>query len=116
MDIGGAVIGHILGDYLLQNDYLANGKKQSTLICLLHATIWTVSVCVCADCWNVWAALWLLVTHFAIDRSTFVAWWMDRVSGQSGFKRHLAPWSIIAVDNAFHLLTILIVAKLLPGE
>ena len=31
-----AIIGNLVGDYLLQNDYLALGKKKSSAICAVH--------------------------------------------------------------------------------
>jgi hypothetical protein len=106
-----AIVGHMIGDYVLQNDYLANNKKQSSSVCFVHALLWTLSVCVCTWCWNGWFALWLFATHFIIDRTNFIAWWMDNVSGQGGFKKHLGPWSVIAVDNTFHLITLIIAVK-----
>lgn len=111
--IAEAIIGHMAGDFILQNDFQALGKKKSNWICGLHCLLWTASVMLCSWTWNPWLALWLFGTHFAIDRTTFIAWWMNRVSAQKGFAEHLKPWSLIAVDNTFHLLTILIGFKVL---
>lgn len=107
-----AIVGHLLGDYLLQNDWMANGKKKSSLICSVHCLLWTAAVVVLAGWWSWWIAPVLFITHFAQDRTTFVRWWMGKV-GQDGFATHLAPWSIIAVDNTMHILVLAIIAKVI---
>jgi len=142
-----AIIGHLVGDYLLQNDYLAQGKKRSHWICLIHALIWSTSVMIFAG-WTTWsltlnqviiAHLALLITHFIQDRWGFIIWWM-RLMGQREFMRAdelvvkrsmmpgahdwtyeakirvgLGPWSIIVVDNVWHIVQIWAVAKFIIG-
>ena len=112
--IGEAIIGAMVGDYILQTDYMAVNKKKDSIPCAVHCLIWTVAVLVCSWTFNPWLALWLFATHFAIDRSSFIVWWMTNISGQKGFAEKLAPWSIITVDNVFHLVTILVGFKALP--
>jgi hypothetical protein len=96
------LIGHLVGDYLLQNDYLAQGKKESSVICAVHCLLYTFAI------WwfTSWSMLFLsavLVTHFLIDRWGFVKWFM-RVNQQEAFSQPpFAPWSIILIDNIFHL-------------
>lgn len=116
-----ALIGHLLGDFIFQNDWMASGKKKSSLICLVHCWVWTLCVMVGifglrsyeGSPW-VWLAsfLWLLGTHFVIDRWGFVRWWMGTM-GQDNFAGPpCGPWSIIFIDQIFHLLTIQVVLKL----
>jgi len=105
-NLAGAVIGAMVGDYLLQNDWLALGKKRSSVICAIHCTVWTIAVLVFANNYNWLLALWLFTTHFAIDRTAFISWWMNNISGQKGFAKNLSPWSMIVVDNCFHLVTV----------
>ncbi len=123
--LAGAIIGHFIGDFLFQNDFLAKGKKKKSWICALHCLIWTLCVvagmyveyvsqephvrAVYSFDWLMFAYVWLFGTHFLIDRTAFVPWWMDNISGQSGFKKNLGPWSVIIVDQVFHLLTILLI-------
>lgn len=106
-----ALVGHLVGDYLLQNDWMALNKKKNSLICLLHAFLWTLAVCAFAEWWYPRAFLVLLITHFLQDRTNFINYWMDCV-GQYKFRTGpLAPWSSIAVDNVFHIVTIWVVWK-----
>lgn len=111
MNLAGAIIGHMVGDYLLQNDWMAEGKKLSHYICLLHASIWTWCVGLMG---GIPVHLWfiLLFTHFAQDRWGFIGWYMRKFRQVKFSQSPMAPWSIIVVDNAFHLLTIYLVSFL----
>jgi hypothetical protein len=106
-----AIVGHLVGDYLLQSDWQASGKKTRSWICAVHCLIWTACVCGFAGWYNPWAIAILFGAHFIQDRSQVIAWWMDAV-GQKSFRTGVcAPWSAIVVDNVFHILTIWIVSK-----
>ena len=101
-----AIIGHLIGDYLLQNDFLASNKKKSSLVCAIHCAIWTVAVMLWGN-WGLWTAIPLFVSHFIQDRTNIIPWWMDNVIGQKEFRTGpCAPWSTIVVDNVFHIVTI----------
>lgn len=108
MTLAGMIIGHMVGDYVLQNDWMAANKTKATWIAAIHAGLWTAAVCIFGLLdlnAHPWAAVWLFGTHFAIDRWRLAAKSMD-YTGQSGFKTAMAPWSMIAVDNTWHLITI----------
>lgn len=111
-----ALLGHLVGDFILQNDYFARRKKEDSIACALHCLTWTLSVCLFGQITHLGAAAWLFLTHFAIDRTCFVAWFMQW-NNQEVFQEKLAPWSSIMVDNIFHLLTIWVVYNfLVPGH
>jgi len=127
------LIGHLVGDYLLQNDWMALNKKKvaigdemeamllgavpslpSTFPCAVHCLIWALAVWGCQAAskpWPLWTLPILFLTHFAQDRTELVAWWM-RNKGQAGFLQFLAPWSVIVVDNVLHLFVLWIVSHL----
>lgn len=108
-----AIIGHLVGDFLLQSDWMAEGKKRSSAICAIHCGLWTASVIVLAGWWQWWVAPVLFITHFVQDRTQIIKQFM-LVTGKAGFATGpMAPWSIVAVDNSFHLLTLAIVARFL---
>lgn len=102
----GAVVGHLVGDYLLQNDWMALNKKARTFPCLVHCLIWAACVCLFAGTFSLLAFGLLLVTHFIQDRTSIVRLWMSLI-GQDKFATGIcAPWSIIVVDNVWHIVTI----------
>ena len=104
-----ALIGHLVGDYLAQNDWMALNKKKRTWPCLVHCTLWTLAVCAFAGWWNPVAVAILFTTHFIQDRTQIINWWMGLI-GQKQFASGIcAPWSIIVVDNVWHVVTIAVV-------
>ena len=106
-----ALVGHLVGDYLVQNDWMALNKKKSTFHCLVHCLLWATSVCLFSG-WGWWAFFILFATHFIQDRTNIVFWWMSLI-GQKQFASGVcAPWSVIVVDNVWHIVTIFAVWKL----
>ncbi len=100
-----AFVGHLVGDYLLQNDWMAKNKHSSTPICALHCGLWSVSVLLFAA-WPLWTLPVLFVTHFIQDRTKIIEWYMQ-VTGQKEFALPpYAPWSIIIVDNTWHIVVL----------
>jgi len=107
MNLTLAIIGHLVGDYLLQNDWMALNKKKRTLPCIVHCLLWTLSVCAFSGCWKPLAIALLFTTHFLQDRTQFVHFWMTRINRQAQFAEPpSAPWSLIVVDNVWHLVAI----------
>lgn len=106
-----AIVGHLVGDYLLQNDWMALNKKRHVFPCLVHAVIWTLSVCWFAEWTNPWAVAALFITHFVQDHTNIVRRWIGQTQFATGV---CAPWSVIVVDNVWHIWTIFVVWKALP--
>lgn len=102
-----AIIGHLVGDYLLQNDWMALNKKREAWPCVVHCFLWATSVCLFAHWLNYWVWWVLLVTHFIQDHTNAVRFWMTRINRQPQFAEPpMAPWSIIVVDNVWHIVTL----------
>lgn len=118
-------LGHLIGDYLIQTYYMASNKKvagwRGHIACAWHCLTYTVSVC-----FMLWTFNWLIwvlvfISHFIIDRSKFVDWWMDKVKGltrekaiSSGpFGASIFTFLSIVVDNSFHFLSMWLIIKFL---
>lgn len=116
MNALGIIAGHMLGDYLLQNDYQAANKKKSTLACLLHVAIYTTCVCLMAGpaFWNIPVICSVFMPHFVIDRTYFVGWWMRTMRQREFAKPPMMPWSGIMVDQSMHAVC-LYLSSLLAG-
>lgn len=109
-----ALVGHLVGDYLAQNDWMAANKKKASFPCLVHCILWAASVCAFAG-WGWPSFIVLFVFHFIQDRTNIVAWWMNFI-GQGGFATGIcSPWSVIVVDNVWHVVQIWAVWKLMEG-
>ncbi len=109
------LLGHLLGDYIFQDDFMATNKAKKgglgLLACLVHVAMYTICVAGFTWPWMPWSGLvFVAVTHFFMDRYRIAAWWMKNCSHQESFATNLAPWSIIVVDNVIHLFTLWLVA------
>jgi hypothetical protein len=100
-------VAHLIGDFILQNDWMASNKKHGSVACLLHVLVYLIPFLVCYLQW--WQIVLIGLQHFAQDRTTFVIWWMrvwKRVPSEN-------PKGIrLFVDQAFHLMWIQIVVLL----
>ena len=125
------LLGHILGDYLLQNDKMAKGKSrrglEGTTWCTLHCVIY--SACVAALMihgagWRVegmnrlssWGVAWLIafLCHYWIDRFSLGSRWM-KWYGQT-LDGPFAPVVYIGVDNGMHLILMYLAFKYLGAQ
>ena len=107
-----ALVGHLAGDYLLQNDWMALNKKRSSWVCFVHCFIWSLAVCLFAW-WPIWCFPILLVTHFIQDRTNVILWYMQTVGQDKFATGPCSPWSIIVVDNVWHIVVIWCVWQLI---
>lgn len=139
------LLGHLVGDYVVQNDWQAANKTNQHpegdrpcspvfvemggwttpgtpeerdawdatrrkwwtghLACTVHCLLYTASVWACSFWWMPWwGLLACFVLHWPVDRFRLARLWMEKVAGQKAFATGpLAPWSVIVVDNVFHL-------------
>lgn len=108
-------IGHLVGDFVLQNDFLAINKKKSTTVCLIHVALYNfvliVSVALSVKFagtppWPLWAWVVVTVTHFAQDRTNIVQWFMQAIGQRKFAQPPMSPWSVIVVDQVLHLVVL----------
>ena len=109
------VIGHLVGDWLLQNDWMAQGKKRGLVTTpgLVHYTIYTIVVIV-ALLFTTQASgtlgLYVLVgalifaSHWIIDATKIVEHWIRL------FKQSNVSIMRIMVDQTFHILVLAVIA------
>jgi hypothetical protein len=107
------LMGHLVGDFLLQIGWMAREKVRRYDALLVHAGVYTLAVAVAAALFGRTldpAALALLfVSHAVLDRRTFVRWWARTVGG---IARAEDQWLIIVIDQVFHLLVLVLVVWL----
>lgn len=130
MDGFALLLAHLLGDYVLQNDWQASNKTngwhvelgirepammrawwRGNVACTVHCCLYTLAVAALSWWWMPWWGLVVcFLVHWPVDRFRLARVWMEKVSGQKAFATGpLAPWSIIIVDNVFHLLTLYLI-------
>ncbi len=103
-------IAHLIGDYLLQNDWMARGKRDSSLICTVHVMAYIIPFLFINLAW--WQISLIAVQHWLQDRTHVIAWTL-RVTGKDDFLRSpMAPWSVILTDNIWHILWIFTIIQM----
>lgn len=102
------LMAHLVGDYVAQNDWMAQNKTTQSWPCLVHCFFYTLAVATGAALqlypmqWH--GLLLVFATHFPMDRFRLARKWMT-LNGQESFATGVfAPWSIIVVDNIIHLV------------
>ncbi|AET69198.1 Protein of unknown function (DUF3307) [Desulfosporosinus orientis DSM 765] len=103
------LIGHLVGDYLLQTEWQAVNKKtpglKGWLACLIHCSFWTLSVSVFTGWFSVKVVLLVFLSHILLDRTNFVAWYLS--VSRKGQER----WLQIVCDNTMHLVLLWLINR-----
>lgn len=113
------IIGHLVGDYLLQNDWMALNKKRDDILgwtsCSVHCLIWTLAVLTCCDWWRIDIFIYVFLSHFLLDKTYLIVWYMKKIGSFSRIindnKNPNQLLAYIAVDNSAHLLFLFLIAK-----
>ena len=85
------LLGHLIGDFILQNTWMAQRKGASMLPCVVHCLIYTACLClVVPHGFNLWWAGAVFVSHFPIDRWSLADRWLHVIEGRTlkGFLEH----------------------------
>jgi hypothetical protein len=121
------LLGHLVGDYLLQSRLMATDKGQhrswrGLLYCVAHCLLYTLTVVLFLFPWLDWLTYPALVigvflSHFIVDRYSLANWWARVIRGRSFEAARQEPDSdkrpftiaftcvVYAVsDNTMHLL------------
>lgn len=92
------VTAHMVGDYVFQNDFLANCKGKYKFILFVHSWLWSACVWIACSINNINISLYqfifLVVVHMIIDK-----WKCNRVEHKLTY--------YLWVDQALHMLQII---------
>ena len=102
------LIAHLIGDYLLQGDWMAMNKKKASFPCAVHCLVYTITVWALTG-WPMWALAVVFATHFAIDRTWIIKWYM-KMTAPRFMEEPFWPWSYVIVDNAWHLIVSFVIS------
>lgn len=112
------IVCHLVGDYIIQSDWMANEKRKRSIAAGLHAVTYTLPFLFLTL--NPLALAVICGTHFLIDRfglARYVCWAKNRpYPGSLPWKDctgtgyppdrppFLAVWLLIIADNTMHLI------------
>ena len=118
MVTGDQLVAHLVGDYILQSDWMVREKGHRTLATFIHVIFYTLPFLFLTT--NPYTLFVIASTHFVIDRwrvARFVIWlknrpwpgslpWADCC--KTGYPPDVPPWLsgwlFIIVDNTLHVL------------
>lgn len=116
------LIMHLTGDYLLQNDWMAENKGKYSLkgyiACLLHCFLYTSMFVLFL--FPLKSCLIIFITHFLIDKYRLaILWcrlknwnWTGNNFGYGEEKpKWMSTWLVIIIDNTLHLICNFIAIK-----
>lgn len=104
------IFAHLAGDFILQNDWMAKGKKESSWHCSVHVAVYMIPFMFTGLAW--WQLLLIAAQHWLQDRTDLVEWLMRITRRTEYLQPPLAPWSIIMTDGILHILWIAFVVSI----
>lgn len=107
------IVGHLVGDYLLQTRWMAAGKaiKWVPLLthCLVYTSVISLSFLIGTGMLPACAVSLIFISHVILDRRRFVAWWTKTIMG---VKDGEPAWLAIMADQVFHILILAFVSHI----
>lgn len=105
------LVGHIAGDFLLQNRWMAENKSTKLLPLLVHTLVYTAAVALFAFLGggriSVLGYLALFAAHLILDRRRFVLWWSKMIT-----KSDDTPWLLLMIDQSWHAVVLALICLL----
>ena len=102
---------HLIGDYLLQNDWMAQNKTKNWFPCLVHCFLYTLPF---LSIFSFSPLIFIVfITHYFIDRYRLAQYWIRLVNwkwdgdnfGYGDDKpKWMSVWLLIIIDNTFHIV------------
>jgi len=104
------ILAHFIGDFVIQNDWMAINKKRSNWICTIHVFFYMIPF-LFTELTVIQLTL-VAIQHWLQDRTVFIGWWCKLVgSFQNELNHKSLPWGHFVVDQIFHFLWIWIVVN-----
>jgi hypothetical protein len=81
------LLGHIIGDYFLQNNWMALNKSKHKglgwFTCTIHCILYTLAVCTVMWLFNPFWILIVFLSHFIIDKFGIPEKYLKLIKGRS---------------------------------
>lgn len=104
------VVGHLVGDFLLQTNWMAEKKDEKWAPLIIHCFLYTAAVALfalLAGGLNILPILIIFISHIIIDKANFVDLWAKYVT-----RSPENTWLRIIQDQVWHLLILVLVTLL----
>lgn len=105
-----AFLGLFVGDYLLQTHDMALLKKSDSMMCSIHCAWVGLAVWFFTE-WGWLPCIAVAALHFIQDRWNLIPAFLKSQGREKFMEPPLGPWSVIVVDNVWHMVGIWAVWK-----
>jgi hypothetical protein len=98
------LVGHLIGDFLLQTKWMALNKEKQWIPLFTHVSIYIFIIFLFGllfDGLSLLSLALLFIGHVILDRRSFVVFWVKHIQMSSGFEK---GWLSIVVDQIFHII------------
>lgn len=102
------IYAHLIGDFILQNDWITEHKKNCSFRCAIHVFLYMTPFLFCK--FEIWQLVAIAVQHFAFDRFDIAKRFLYLKGSVKFTNKPYFPWSVILIDNIFHILWIAFIA------
>lgn len=96
------IYAHMIGDYILQNDWMARNKKFNSLICFVH--VFTYMIPFIFTDLNPLQLILIATQHYIQDRTIIIAWFFKVTKKYQGMSGTDLFWANVITDNVVHIL------------
>jgi hypothetical protein len=109
------LLGHLVGDYLLQTNKMATTKKDKGiygfLACFIHCLLYTLAICVFVGYWSWLGIALVFLSHWIVDRYKWLHYIHTKFYGRPGCGEDspIGTFVYIAMDNTIHLVLIYLI-------
>lgn len=106
------IAAHLVGDYILQSNWMATEKTKKSIAAAVHAVSYTIPFALIT--YNIYALMVISITHFVIDRfrlARYVVWlkngpWhpLTTTGYPDEVPAWMSVWLLIIADNTIHII------------
>ena len=94
--------GHVVGDYLFQNRWMATKKTMLLSALVSHSAVYACAIWISSlpdGGLSPFSVLFVFATHVVIDKRDFTRWWCRHVTQSDG-----TLWLVMMADQSFHIV------------
>lgn len=107
------LLGHLVGDYLLQSKRMAIEKSSKGLAgliwCLLHCLLYTAIICLFTSSTEPIKILLIFMSHFPIDRWSLASKWLKIIKGRDFMVAYKSKAEFHEIDLSFSTIVYVVV-------
>ena len=96
------LVGHFVGDFILQTRWMAKKKATQILPLTTHSLVYTITIALLAliaGGLSWWGIGLIFIGHLILDQRAFVDYWGAKVNGNTNI-----DWLKITLDQSWHIL------------